>query len=1150
MALAIVMLTNCLVINTVATTDETAMENVLSAVAENSTTADTEVPAVGGAADSDITSEDAAAPSANNEGAGAAIQEPSADQVIESDEVINNISQPNRDIVDESIVSENENEQTTDDGNDDEHSPAFYEFQPKILNISLYDRATAKSVIDELQCALDCEQISQSEYDDLSDEVYRACNGDPYNWAEDARGNVYGNLLTSDWYLNFVNQNPVQTDTKIQEPASTYSITRTRQAAIPDTAAETPASNIQIDNYGGATTNDDGVTVSKTISGTSQENIFDITLSVNTSINIEEIYKEPDMAVVIVMDISNTMNNAFPAGNTTGMTRYKAAMNTAKEFLDAFKDNTQGVSTVGFVAFNTDATTILELQPCTDDNIASLKTTIANQTSKIIGASGYSSSTKRFTNIEAGLKLGRDMLLNANNTYKYMILLSDGFPTTYISSGYKGYNPYENSRPNGPVIFYDHVFKVPCTYGTNYSDTAAVKARAMAESAKNNDITIFTIGVDVAGSSVQPYINSSTGKTFSTVERTSTTLEIGSPSDTSAFETWLANKISSGYYYDSRNAEQLQTAYDDIFETILELRAAGSAVEWVTTDPMPVTLAPADTVTFLGFYDQNGDIVDGSLTEESVDNLASYDYDKKSINWDLKKSMHSTTTNGSTTQYFYELTYRVRLNNETITFPNNTQLETNGTTSLCYCLFEEVNGETVLSENKTIDFQIPTVHGWTNNFTFTKQDDRGLSVENAEFTLSHDTNNCLCLTGDATNATTIPDKTALSASDGKVRFTQIPSGHKYVIKETSVPDGYVGTDDTYIIDISYGELSIAKKDSSGTISDWNSVAINVWKVTADIPLLKMSKTENGILRPLGGVNFRLSGVSDYGTKVDLTVTTDDNGKLTFTKIEKGTYSLRESLIPDGYVRDDIIYDVQVKENGALIINGIEKEVVEIINYPTILHIIKRDDDGNILSGAKLRIIDSGGNTIDEWISGSAAHQLVGILNPNTTYTLQETEAPAGYAVAEDVTFTVKNTGAVQEIVMIDRMRRGTLILSAFFRTIEAELYGEPLALFQITGYDATGKYHAYNFALESGGSQVFADLPIGTYTITDIRTSRHVLVEVVPDSNSSAEIQNGSGYVQAKIIDDTVTRVRFEYDMTQYEKLSHVNWVINQIGLN
>ena len=67
---------------------------------------------------------------------------------------------------------------------------------------------------------------------------------------------------------------------------------------------ETPGgSALQIVSEGGEK-NDEYLAVSKLISGTDAENVFDITLRVVTRTKIEELYGIKDTAVVIVMDIT------------------------------------------------------------------------------------------------------------------------------------------------------------------------------------------------------------------------------------------------------------------------------------------------------------------------------------------------------------------------------------------------------------------------------------------------------------------------------------------------------------------------------------------------------------------------------------------------------------------------------------------------------------------------------------------------------------------------------------------------------------------------------------------------------------------------------------------------------------------------------
>lgn len=67
-------------------------------------------------------------------------------------------------------------------------------------------------------------------------------------------------------------------------------------------------------------------------------------------------------------------------------------------------------------------------------------------------------------------------------------------------------------------------------------------------------------------------------------------------------------------------------------------------------------------------------------------------------------------------------------------------------------------------------------------------------------------------------------------------------------------------------------------------------------------------------------------------------------------------------------------------------------------------VTKVDEEGNNLEGAKLQIIDSSNTIVDEWVSNKEAHE---IELPDGDYTLHEVEAPVGYDLAEDKTFTIK-----------------------------------------------------------------------------------------------------------------------------------------------
>lgn len=652
---------------------------------------------------------------------------------------------------------------------------------------------------------------------------------------EQATGNNREKLRDSGWFEEYSDAGIEIQAYSAEEAAipAAQALSLPEEASAVNEASEHPPSYQQVDNPGGANTNEeDGVSVSKTIEGTDQENVFDITLKVTTTQKLEEIINEPDMAVVIVMDISNTMNDNFG-----GTTRYAAAMEAAEDFLDSFTGNRKlGISKIGYVAFNTDAHEIFGLQPCTnEDEAKTLKNTMRKKTGEIINKAGYGEAHNRFTNIEGGLKMASDMLEKSKNKHKYIIFLSDGFPTTYVNEGYKGYDPYcTGGNPGTDGVFYDSVFKKYCLYGTSYSDKAAIRAREMATSIKGSGTTIFSIGVDVGGQTIQEYIDSSKGKGHSIVDRTSETYEIGDATSTQAYKDWLKNGIGSGYYYDSTNIDGLKGAYEKIFEEIKKTTAASSEADWVASDPMP-SLPLKDKIEFIGFYDKTPKLVLGSPLEgeheENGENTASFDGEKDAISWNLKKSGYKISSLDNKTCYTYQLTYRVRLTNEDPEFAEGTIYDTNGKTTLSYRIVENKDGTTTISDPKTIDFPIPLVHGYLGELTFRKVDPYGNPVPGAEFTLSHATSCGICR-GDGTRVELDDQKDpgeiyhATSDENGTVTFSDIPSGHTYTLTETP-PPGYACNGNTYTVIIAYDIVTVTVTQADGEPAAWDGKIINV-----------------------------------------------------------------------------------------------------------------------------------------------------------------------------------------------------------------------------------------------------------------------------------------------------------------------------------
>ena len=589
-------------------------------------------------------------------------------------------------------------------------------------------------------------------------------------------------------------------------------------------------SDYQVSDAGGIMKSKDGsVVVTKTIDGTELENVFDITLSVQTETSVQTFLSEPDMAVVVVMDISNTMNNAYPKGQTK-TSRYDAAVEAAENFINQFAANTAGLSRLGFVAFNTSGHEILELQPCTTGNSDSLIQEMKDETADIID-NYVSGDRTRFTNVEAGLKMGYDMLSSSDNANKYIVFLSDGFPTTYLKSGtttYEGYDPYTSSGTKGADgVFYDFVKKYYCSAGTSYSDKASIRAREMATAIKNEGAKIFSIGIDVGGQTIAGYERTDS---LSVIDRTSTTYEIGDASSTAAYQNWLKNSIGSGYYYDSTNKNDINNAFENIFEEMRRLNDESIRTIWTATDPLPVLDEDAKAVEFIQFFNKDGALAGEALSgkfAEGGENTANHE--NHIIYWDLKKSGYTTTTEDNKTLYYYEVKYRVRLQNENGAVKEETIYNTNGNAFLEYRTIVTTNGVQEFSEEKTVYFPKPSVFGYLSEFGFVKTDDLGNGLEGAEFSLIHNTSECSACKGDGTSVSGVETHIAVSAKDGAVNFSNVPSGHSYILNETKIPDGFLPSENTYSVVVSYDKLTVTEHHPDGTSVEWtgsNNAIVN------------------------------------------------------------------------------------------------------------------------------------------------------------------------------------------------------------------------------------------------------------------------------------------------------------------------------------
>ena len=692
-------------------------------------------------------------------------------------------------------------------------------------------------------------------------------------------------------------------------------------------ALDTPDSTQQIEYIGGwnppeypteGTLYKDRVAVSKTIAPTENENYFDITLKVVAKPRVID----QSVDVVVVMDVSNTMNSTHQglgvgaAGYNVKDARLTHAKSAVNTFLDLYSvdDNISTDRRFGLVTFNSYADTVV---PLTTMNTAQQAAAVKTKVNSITAPTG---NRERFTNIEGGLQLAHNLLKESDAVFKYIIFITDGFPTTYIESGRQsttrivGYDTYMTGSYNASKVgtdgyFADAVTKKLCTYGVNYSDKAADRADDVAENIKNSGINVFSIGIDVGVQSIGDYLNSAKNTAFTTVDRRNVNHVIGD--STESYKAWLRDTIAGGpmidnaknpqeiHRYASGNSNtELTAAFENILKDI-ELLPAESMEQAFTLDPM------SDYVEFMNFYNPDGSETDAVINTKNGRDIATFDSETETITWWL-----------TTTQKFYidelgnyvlSVSYKVRLKNEMEGFEFSKAFPTNEKTTFYFKTVNLETGEPIYGDNE-IDYLIPEVEGYYGNFSFTKQDQlTGHPLEGAVFTLEHYGESCHVCNGDAV----IESLTASSDEEGVVSFENLPSGHEYALVEITPPEGYQ-PGAIHSVHIAYGKTY---KDGKLVTEENPAVITNnrIVPVTVD---LKVEKELAGREIKAGEFTFVLEG--EYINKFHERIHNDIDGKGEFHQItfdDEGTYSFKvyEEKGKDSTVLfDNTVYELEFK----------------------------------------------------------------------------------------------------------------------------------------------------------------------------------------------------------------------------------------------
>lgn len=158
-----------------------------------------------------------------------------------------------------------------------------------------------------------------------------------------------------------------------------------------------------------------------------------------------------------------------------------------------------------------------------------------------------------------------------------------------------------------------------------------------------------------------------------------------------------------------------------------------------------------------------------------------------------------------------------------------------------------------------------------------------------------------------------------------------------------------------------------------------------------------------------------------------------------------------------------------------------------------LEVLKVDGSGNPLSGAAFTLAGSDGSARNG-TSGSDGRVIWNKLDPNYTYTLTEMTPPAGYGIADPVTFQIK--AARTNYVTIKDTVSKQLTVKKIDKQTGYSLMGSVLAFEQIDGNFFTTKTTDH-----AGMIQLDADqLPIGSYKVYEVTAPEGYELDATPQT--------------------------------------------------
>ncbi|EET62141.1 LPXTG-motif cell wall anchor domain protein [Marvinbryantia formatexigens DSM 14469] len=219
-----------------------------------------------------------------------------------------------------------------------------------------------------------------------------------------------------------------------------------------------------------------------------------------------------------------------------------------------------------------------------------------------------------------------------------------------------------------------------------------------------------------------------------------------------------------------------------------------------------------------------------------------------------------------------------------------------------------------------------------------------------------------------------------SGKNGAVLTGRLEVGKTYTLKQTTRRSGYI--------------ISLASRDFTVQNTGKTQTAYTENRVTV-VQAGAVLQSDTG--KYLSGATME---IRDGSGKTVKSFTSGSRATKITGELDPGTYTLVQTKYPGGHYTKNTQVSFTVSEKTGTANAAISNVTTKISISRKAFDSVAKDESGKdlryMLAGARLQILDSAGNVVDEWTSTGNAYLCEGKLNVGEEYTLVEVSTPEGY----------------------------------------------------------------------------------------------------------------------------------------------------------